>query len=138
MGLLTAREAEVLLCLAEGNRQKVAASILGIAVPSVKSHLTRMTGKYNLVRTKVSQLVSLAAKDGSLKVTAATPPCSFTPWEKEVLRLIAEGNENIDIAKAMRVKVKTVRSRLERIYQKLGSKNRPHAIWLAHCYGWLE
>jgi ATP/maltotriose-dependent transcriptional regulator MalT len=55
--------------------------------------------------------------------------------ERDVLRLIAAGRSNHEIADALVVAVSTVKMHIKHIYSKLGVNNRVQAIaqaWLAH------
>lgn len=55
---------------------------------------------------------------------------SFTPKQREILRLLATGRTNQDIAAAQNVSVETVKTHLHDIYAKLGVKSRTQAILL--------
>ena len=53
---------------------------------------------------------------------------ALTPRELEVLKLIAVGRENREIAEALRIEEKTVKNHINSIYSKLGISNRRQAI----------
>ena len=55
----------------------------------------------------------------------------LSPWETEILQYIARGNETNEIASALGLKRRTVKSHINRIMRKLGAKNRAHAVALA-------
>lgn len=55
---------------------------------------------------------------------AEVPAQTFTPRELEIIRLIAEGNSNAEIAKKLFLSVRTVSSHLWRIMNKLEVENR--------------
>ncbi len=55
----------------------------------------------------------------------------LTPQETEVLRLVAEGVSNQEIALRTRQSVETVKLRLRRCFQKLGASDRASAVALA-------
>lgn len=57
----------------------------------------------------------------------------LTTREQEVLGFIAQGHSNIQIAKSLNIKERTVRYHLRNIYDKLDIKNRYQAI--AHSLG---
>jgi two-component system response regulator DesR len=57
--------------------------------------------------------------------------------EHEVLRLVAEGTEPGEIAKALHLSVGTVRNYLTSIVTKLKARNRVDAIKTAYDEGWL-
>ncbi|HYD60606.1 MAG TPA: response regulator transcription factor [Noviherbaspirillum sp.] len=55
---------------------------------------------------------------------------SLTPKQREILRLLATGRTNQDIAAAQNVSVETIKTHLHDIYAKLRVKNRTQAILL--------
>lgn len=52
--------------------------------------------------------------------------------ELEVLLLVAGGFENTEIAEIFEVQLTTIKKQLERIYFKLGAKNRANAVFKAY------
>ncbi|MEJ2487648.1 MAG: LuxR C-terminal-related transcriptional regulator, partial [Anaerolineales bacterium] len=57
--------------------------------------------------------------------------------EMEVLRLIAQGHSNKEIAQELIVSIYTVKSHARNIFSKLGVKNRTEAVAKARLYGLL-
>jgi DNA-binding NarL/FixJ family response regulator len=57
--------------------------------------------------------------------------------ELEVLKLVAKGNSNRQVARSISVTERTVRFHLERILEKLGVSNRTEAVALAFQKGWI-
>src|SRR5262249_35869826 len=55
-------------------------------------------------------------------------PISLTPREVEILRLIARGMSNKEIAKALGTAEGTVKNQTSNILQKLGAANRTEAV----------
>jgi DNA-binding NarL/FixJ family response regulator len=53
---------------------------------------------------------------------------SLSPREREILKLIARGLSNVDVAHALSVSRATVRTHLEHIYEKLEVSNRTEAV----------
>ncbi len=53
---------------------------------------------------------------------------ALTPRELEVLKLIAAGRENREIAQALGIEEKTVKNHINSIYSKLGISNRQQAL----------
>jgi DNA-binding NarL/FixJ family response regulator len=62
----------------------------------------------------------------------------LTPKEVEVLRLIAAGNANKEIAAQLGVTEETVKSRVKNILDKLGANDRTHAVTIALKRGIIE
>lgn len=61
----------------------------------------------------------------------------LTPRELDVLRLAAEGASAGQIADSLVLTIGTVRNHLSRINNKIGARNRVHAIRIAEEGGWL-
>lgn len=55
--------------------------------------------------------------------------------ERDVLRLIVDGNSNKEIAAALHVTERTVKFHVTSIFNKLGAENRAQAVTLAHQRG---
>jgi two-component system, NarL family, response regulator LiaR len=62
----------------------------------------------------------------------------LTPGEMAVLRLVAQGLENSDIASALHLAERTVTNRLSLIYEKLSVNNRTQAALHALRHGWAS
>ena len=62
----------------------------------------------------------------------------LTEREMEVLRLIAAGNANKEIAAQLSIAEETVKSRVSSILSKLGANDRTHAITIALKRGIIE
>jgi HD-GYP domain-containing protein (c-di-GMP phosphodiesterase class II) len=64
-------------------------------------------------------------------------PAGLTPREVEVLRLVARGQSNKDIAERLVISPKTVGNHVEHIYTKIGASNRAAASLFAMQQGLL-
>jgi|SRR5215469_10225011 len=53
---------------------------------------------------------------------------ALTTREVEVLRLLAEGNRNLEIAERLFVSEKTIKAHVQHIMEKLGAKDRTQAV----------
>jgi DNA-binding NarL/FixJ family response regulator len=89
---------------------------------------------------------SAAAGAGSAGVGAAgaagpgslAPEDDLTPREAEVLRLIAEGQSNREIARTLFVSEATVKTHVNRIFAKTGSRDRAQATRYAYINGYAS
>jgi|SRR3990172_3983034 len=80
----------------------------------------------------VERLFQHVARSGS---PGADTPLSFR--ETEILRLVAEGFTNREVAARLSVSENTVKTHLARIFEKLGTTSRSEAAALARARGWL-
>jgi len=62
----------------------------------------------------------------------------LTSREIAVLRLVARGERNVDIARTLSVSGETIKSRMRNILGKLGARDRAHAVVIAIERGYLE
>jgi DNA-binding NarL/FixJ family response regulator len=62
----------------------------------------------------------------------------LTPRESEVLRLIAAGKSNREIARQLFVSEATVKTHVNRIFMKTGSRDRAQAMHYAYTHGYSE
>jgi DNA-binding NarL/FixJ family response regulator len=60
----------------------------------------------------------------------------LTPREAEVLRLIAAGHSNREIARILFVSEATVKTHVNRIFAKTGSRDRAQATRYAYTHGY--
>jgi DNA-binding NarL/FixJ family response regulator len=80
-----------------------------------------------------AKLVTAAAA-AAFRPTAAdaTLPDGLTPREADVLRLMAAGRTNAEIAAALFVSEATVKTHINHLFAKAGVANRGQAIAYAH------
>ena len=62
----------------------------------------------------------------------------LTPRESDVLRLIAAGKSNREIARALFVSEATVKTHINRIFAKTGSRDRTQAMRYAYTHGYAD
>jgi DNA-binding NarL/FixJ family response regulator len=62
-------------------------------------------------------------------------PDHLTPREAEVLKLIAAGLSNTEIAAALVVSNATVKTHVNRIFSKTGARDRAQAVRYAYQHG---
>ena len=63
---------------------------------------------------------------------------TLTPREVDVLRLVASGNANKEIAVRLSLTEETVKSHIRSILSKLGANDRTHAVTIGHKRGIIE
>jgi DNA-binding NarL/FixJ family response regulator len=67
----------------------------------------------------------------AVRLAEFTPRADLTAREQEVLRHVARGLANKEIARAIGRSSETVKAHLESIFQKLGARDRTHAVTIA-------
>jgi DNA-binding NarL/FixJ family response regulator len=81
------------------------------------------------------RLLSAAAR---APAAASSDEGDLTPRESEVLRLIAAGRSNREIARQLFVSEATVKTHVNRIFMKTGSRDRAQAMHYAYTHGYSE
>lgn len=69
------------------------------------------------------------------RVAALAHAPRLSPRERDVLRLLVDGNSNKEIAAALKVTERTVKFHVTSIFNKLGAENRAQAVTIAHQRG---
>jgi DNA-binding NarL/FixJ family response regulator len=123
-------------------------SILGALHAGARGYLTKDAGI-----AEISQAIKAAAAHQALldpavqarllaAATTATPtppparlPDELTPREAEVLRLIARGMSNAEIAADLVVSEATVKSHINHLFAKISSRDRAQAVHYAYTHG---
>jgi DNA-binding NarL/FixJ family response regulator len=102
--------------------------------------LTAAAGQAVLDPAVQQRLLSAAARARDASGPPDVPPGEgeLTPREAEVLRLIADGRSNREIARALFVSEATVKTHVNRIFAKTGSRDRAQAIRYAYTHGYAE
>ena len=72
-----------------------------------------------------------------LDASAARGPALLSPRELDVLRLMAEGRTNQEIADALVVSLNTVKTHVKNIHSRLEATNRTQAVARARELGLL-
>lgn len=81
---------------------------------------------------------ALKRLSGTTALQAGLPPVQLSPRELEVLQLLAQGQTNRQIARALTVSVSTVKIHVEHILAKLGACDRTQAAVRAIELGLLD
>jgi DNA-binding NarL/FixJ family response regulator len=78
------------------------------------------------------------APEAAAQVAEHSGEEGLTPKELEVLRLIAAGNANKEIGVHLSISEESVKSRVKNILDKLGARDRTHAVTLGLKRGIIE
>ena len=86
------------------------------------------------------QLLAAATAPSAKPEPGSTAPAGddLSPREADVLRLIAAGHSNREIAKKLFVGEATVKSHINRIFTKTGCRDRAQAVQYAFTHGYAE
>ena len=84
------------------------------------------------VHAMLLQAASAPARPGEAPGVAGPPPDGLTQREVEILGLIAQGLTNPEIAQRLFLSNHTVKTHINRIFAKTGSRDRVAAIGYAH------
>ena len=80
-------------------------------------------------------LAAAAAGRPAPPAAAASLPDELTPREAEVLRLIAAGHSNAEIAAALVISEATVKTHVNHVFAKTGARDRAQAVHYAYQHG---
>jgi DNA-binding NarL/FixJ family response regulator len=96
-----------------------------------------MAGQTHLDPAIQQRLVAAVLDSSTIPATPPHPslPDGLTPREAEVLKLIAEGLSNAEIAQALVVSGATVKTHVNRIFSKTGARDRAQAVRYAYERG---
>ncbi|HEX3539812.1 MAG TPA: LuxR C-terminal-related transcriptional regulator [Acidimicrobiales bacterium] len=81
--------------------------------------------------------LALVIGDERLEAPAAEPPVTpaagpiLSARDREVLRLLADGCDTTEIAQALAYSEPTIKNAIQRLFDQLKARNRPHAVALA-------
>ncbi|MGW1052669.1 response regulator transcription factor [Streptomyces sp. NPDC001118] len=127
-------------------------SILGALQAGALGYLTKAATRADIERAVKAAAAGQAVLDPAAQRTllaaatgtpapaapAGSAPSDLTAREADVLRLIAEGRSNREIARQLVVSEATVKTHINRIFTKTGSRDRAQAIRYAYTHGYAE
>jgi len=124
--------------------EALAAGASGFLLKDVSaSHLANavrlvMTGDALLAPTITRRLVERHARRDAIHADTHARLAGLTPRELEVLRLMARGQNNRELADRLRLSEATVKTHVTHILTKLDLRDRIHAVVLAYETGLVE
>lgn len=121
---LTPRQQEVKALLMQGYSHRQIGKKLAISQNTVGNHLGAIFRKLG-VETQTEAIKSLSQSE------SICVPDSLTKRQAEIMRQIAAGKQNKEIARSLTISVFTVERHLVNIYAKLGVAGRAEAV--ARC-----
>jgi DNA-binding NarL/FixJ family response regulator len=124
-------------------------SILEALRAGARGYLTKNAGRADIARAVHAAASGQSILDAAVQATVleaaasgpvpAPPPAELpdglTNREGDVLMLIAQGLSNSEIAAALFLSANTVKTHVNRVFAKTGSKTRAQAIRYAHDHG---
>lgn len=125
------------------------ASIHGALQAGALGYLTKDSGREDIARAVIAAAAGQSVLDGEIQrrlVSAATAarttpeaavrtPDNLTVREVEVLRLIAAGRSNAQIAAELFVSEATVKTHINHLFAKAGVRDRAQAVRYAYRHG---
>jgi DNA-binding NarL/FixJ family response regulator len=134
-----ADEASILEALSAGARgyltKDAGIAEISRAVLAAANHLTLLDPVVH------SRLLAAASGGAAARASASAPPPAkalpddLTPREAEVLRLIAQGLSNREIAASLVVSEATVKTHINHVLRKIGARDRAQAVHYAYTHG---
>ena len=134
--LLTTFDDEAVLL--EGVRAGIAGYLLkDVALEMLENALRTVAAGKTLILPGITEKATRFAAGQATTFEAAALPDPLTEREREVLRLIAGGCSNREIADALGTAEGTVKNQASSILSKLGVRDRTRAVLKALELGWL-
>ena len=108
-----------------------------VALDVLENALHTVAAGKTLILPGVTERASRFAQEQGAQFEAADMPDQLTDREREVLRLMAGGCSNREIADALGTAEGTVKNQASSILSKLGVRDRTRAVLKALELGWL-
>lgn len=140
---LSETQEEILREMASGLRPFEIAARRRIDTRSVGTHLKRIRVR---LRVKTNEeAIAVAIGSGIVPAISRDPELGdrvnvrgLTERHKTVLKLMAEGEQNDEIAELLGLSPETIKDRVREICDLMGARNRTHAVALAFATGRLS
>ena len=113
-------------------------SIIAALQAGALGYLTKDATRAEIGRAVLAAAAGQAVLDPAVQQRLLSADDDLTPREAEVLRLIAAGKSNREIARALFVSEATVKTHVNRIFAKTGSRDRGQAVHYAYTRGYAS
>jgi DNA-binding NarL/FixJ family response regulator len=125
-------------------------SIIGALQAGALGYLTKDASRAEIGRAVLAAAAGQAVLDPEVQrkllLAASRAPAAMaapdenelTPREADVLRLMAAGRSNREIARDLFVSEATVKTHVNRIFAKTGSRDRAQAVHYAYAHGFVS
>lgn len=133
---LTDRERDLLRLVAQGATNREIAEQLVLSERTVKTHVHHILEKLGVENR--AQAAALAVQYGLVPPPRGKARPDLTERELEILRLLAKGATNQEIAHTLGISEHTVKTHVHHILEKLGAGNRAEAAAYAVQLGLLS
>ncbi len=138
-GLLSRAVAPTLVLHRQGERQIPAEVSRRLAEALPDADLVQLPGSTPTLFVEdvdgdvalVTEFVTSGRIPGAPRSPALPPPAGITPRELDVLRLLADGDSNAEIARRLGIQVHTVERHAANLYRKIGARGRADAATYA-------
>ena len=108
-----------------------------VTLEQLTSAVHELAGGGTLVAPSITDRLLRALQSDGPSAESAPKPQDLTPREREILRLMAEGCSNREIAQALHLAAGTVKNHVSTVLAKLGARDRTHAVLRALHEGLL-
>ena len=108
-----------------------------VAVETLLSALKTASAGGTLILPAITQRAARYLAEQPSEFEASAWPDKLTPRETEVLRMMAGGYSNREIALASGTSEGTVKNQASSVFSKLGVRDRTRAVFKALELGWL-
>ncbi|MCH7906003.1 MAG: response regulator transcription factor [Chloroflexi bacterium] len=90
------------------------------------------------LRTGAASAILSLLRDAWSRAPASSPPSPLSEREVRMLRMVADGVKNREIARRLDLSEQTVKNYLSMVFKKMGTRSRAQAATMALEYGWLR